>query len=52
MADMTAEERARATKFVDIWSNATDERSESQMFWNEFFGIFGRSVRSVGMFEQ
>ena len=49
---MTGVERARATKFVSMWRDATDERSESQTFWNEFFGIFGRSVRSVGVFER
>ena len=49
---MTAVERARATKFVNMWSGATDERAESQSFWNDFFDIFGRNRKSVALFER
>lgn len=49
---MTAEERVRATKFVNMWRGETCERGESQTFWNEFFEVFGRSRRSVALFEQ
>ncbi len=45
------EERARASKFVETWRGATYERGQSQLFWNDFFEIFGRSLRSVALFE-
>ena len=49
---MTVEERARAAKFAELWRGVTYERGEAQTFWNEFFEVFGRSRRSVAVFEQ
>ena len=49
---MTAEERARAARFVEQWRGETYERGESQTFWNEFFEIFGRSRRSAAVYER
>ena len=47
---MTGEERARAARFAEQWRGETYERGESQTFWNEFFGVFGR--RSAAVFER
>ena len=43
--------RDRAVVFCKEWSNATDERAESQSFWNDFFNVFGVSRRRVAGFE-
>ena len=48
---MAAEDRARTVKFVDMWRGESYERGEAQTFWNEFFEIFGKSRRSVALFE-
>ena len=44
--------RARAARFAEQWRSETYESSESQTFWNEFFEIFGRSHKSVAVFER
>ncbi|MCE2499131.1 MAG: hypothetical protein J4F28_09175, partial [Nitrosopumilaceae archaeon] len=44
--------RARAARFVEQWRGETYESGESQTFWNEFFEIFGRSRKSVAVFER
>ena len=49
---MTGEERARAVRFAEQWRGETYERGEAQTFWNEFFGVFGRSRRSAAVFER
>ncbi|OGG98875.1 MAG: methylase [Candidatus Lambdaproteobacteria bacterium RIFOXYD1_FULL_56_27] len=43
--------RNRAVVFCKEWSNATEERAESQSFWNAFFEVFGVSRRRVAGFE-
>ena len=49
---MTAGERSRAARFAERWRGETYERGEAQSFWNEFFEIFGKSRRSVALFER
>jgi hypothetical protein len=44
--------RDRAIAFVKDWEDATREKSESQTFWNEFFGIFGLTRRRLASFEE
>ena len=46
------EERPRAARFAEQWRGETYEKGEAQTFWNEFFEIFGRSRRSVAVFER
>ena len=46
------EMRDRAQAFAAEWRDATDEKRESQTFWNEFFEIFGVRRRSVARFEE
>ena len=46
------EVRARAAQFVDEWQDATDEQSETQSFYNDFFEIFGVRRRSVARYEE
>jgi len=43
--------RKRAIKFQDEWKDASDEKSDSQSFWNDFFNIFEISRRRVAVFE-
>ena len=45
------EMRDRAQAFAAEWADASDEKRESQTFWNEFFEIFGIRRRSVARFE-
>ena len=45
------EMRDRARAFAAEWADASDEKRESQSFWNEFFDIFGVRRRSVARFE-
>ncbi len=49
---MSANQRARASRFVEKWSGETHERGEAQSFWNEFFEIFGQSRKAVTIFER
>ncbi|MFN8674532.1 MAG: DNA methyltransferase [Candidatus Sericytochromatia bacterium] len=42
----------RAIKFSKEWETASNERSESQTFWYEFFNIFGIHPRRVATFEK
>jgi hypothetical protein len=51
MTVSTTEARARAQAFSNEWEGATDERSESQSFWNDFFYIFGLERRHYARFE-
>ena len=44
--------RSRADAFAHHWRDASRERSESQSFYNDFFGIFGVLRRSVGHYEE
>ena len=43
--------RNNAIRFSKEWEKASDERAESQTFWNEFFGIFGINRRRVASYE-
>src|SRR5665647_10607 len=42
----------RAVSFVHEWKDAKDERAEAQTFWNEFFSIFGITLRKLAVFEK
>jgi hypothetical protein len=44
--------RHRALLFSREWQTATREQADKQTFWNEFFNIFGISLRTVAAFEQ
>jgi hypothetical protein len=44
--------RARAARFAEEWALARYERGESQIFYNEFFEIFGVTRRRVASFEE
>lgn len=43
--------RDRAIAFSKKWADAKSESAERQLFWNDFFAIFGVSLRNVGFFE-
>jgi hypothetical protein len=43
--------RDHAMAFSKKWADATSEAAERQLFWNDFFAIFGVSLRNVGFFE-
>ena len=42
----------RAIKFAKDWEDASDERSEAQLFWRDLLEVFGVNVRAVGRFEE
>jgi hypothetical protein len=44
--------RHNAIQFARDWSGAKSERAEKQTFWNEFFQVFGISLRTVASFEK
>ncbi len=44
--------RARATAFAREYRQAHSERADSQLFWRDFFEVFGISARRVGSFER
>ena len=46
------EVRARAAVFAENWKDAAYEKGETQSFYNEFFGVFGKRRREVARFEQ
>ena len=46
-----AELKRRAIDFSREHANDSDERSQAQTFWYEFFGIFGLTPRRIGAFE-
>jgi len=43
--------RDHAMAFSKKWADATSEAAERQLFWNDFFAIFGLSLKNVGFFE-
>ncbi len=43
--------KARAGRFADEWKEAHYERSDTQTFYNEFFGVFGVQRRAVAAYE-
>ena len=44
--------RARAVAFATEYRDATSERADSQIFWRDFFDVFGINARRVGSFER
>jgi hypothetical protein len=44
--------RQNSIRFARDWAGARSERAEKQTFWNEFFGVFGVSLRTVASFEK
>ena len=44
--------RARAATFAQEWADANYERGETQLFYRDFFDIFGMPVRRVATFEE
>lgn len=42
----------RAKKFSKEWQNANYEKGETQSFYNDFFQVFGRKRRDVGIYER
>jgi hypothetical protein len=44
--------RARAAVFAEEWKDAHYEKGETQSFYNEFFGVFGRRRRDVAVYEE
>jgi hypothetical protein len=44
--------RHRAIAFSKEWMGATREQADKQIFWNEFFKVFGVPLRAVASFEE
>ncbi len=44
--------RARALSFVQEYREASSERADAQLFWKDFFNVFGINARRVGEFEK
>ena len=44
--------RARAAGFAQEWQDAGRERSQTHLFYRDFFAVFGVSVRRVASFEE
>jgi hypothetical protein len=44
--------RHNAIAFAREWAEASRETADKQTFWNEFFGVFGVSRRTVASFEE
>jgi len=44
--------RHNAIAFAREWAGAKSESAEKQTFWNEFFAVFGISLRTVASFEE
>ena len=44
--------RARAARFAQEWHDAGRERSQTHLFYRDFFAVFGVSVRRVAAFEE
>lgn len=44
--------RIRAAKFASDWADSGYEKGETQLFYRDFFEIFGVPVRRVGTFER
>ena len=41
-----------ATLFARDWATATREQADKQLFWNDFFTVFGMPLRTVASFEE
>ena len=44
--------RTRAQQFVEEWDGETRERGEYQLFWEDFFNVFGIKRRSVALYQK
>ncbi len=44
--------RARAARFADDWAGDGYEKGQTQLFYRDFFEVFGMSVRRVASFEE
>jgi hypothetical protein len=44
--------RDRAFRFSKAWQGESRERAEKDTFWNEFFDVFGKTRRSLAVYEQ
>ena len=44
--------RVRATAFAQEWADAGYEKGQTQLFYRDFFDIFGMPVRRVATFEE
>lgn len=44
--------RHRAIQFAHNWAGTWSEAAEKQIFWNEFFDVFGIQRRLVASFEE
>ena len=44
--------RSRAAEFARKWEGAGYEKGETQLFYRDFFDVFGMSVRRVATFEE
>lgn len=44
--------RARAAAFAKDWADEGYEKGQPQLFYRDFFEIFGMSVRRVASFEE
>ena len=44
--------RARAAAFAQEWAGAGYEKGQTQLFYRDFFDVFGRPVRRVAEFEE
>ncbi len=42
----------RAQQFVEEWDGETRERGEYQLFWEDFFNVFGIRRRSVALYQK
>lgn len=44
--------RARSARFAEEWKDAHYEKGETQIFYHDFFKVFGRRQRDVSVYEQ
>ena len=52
MGLLPSEIKTRAIQFVEEHQDDKYEKGESQLFWRDFFNIFGLSVKKIGIFEE
>lgn len=52
MGLLPSEIKSRAIQFVEEHQDDKYEKGESQLFWRDFFNIFGLSAKKIGIFEE
>lgn len=52
MGLLPSEIKSRAIQFVEEHRDDKYEKGESQLFWRDFFNIFGLSAKKIGIFEE